>query len=83
MSTLSVQFNGIQEDILNKITACGLAETKSEAIRMALLKLATDFNLIDQRELVKGIRKDLSKDKLNVGKVLADIERVKNAGISR
>jgi len=83
MTTLSIQFKGVQERILKEITESGLAGTKSEAVRMALLKFAIDFNLIDQRLLVGAIRKDLAKDKKSISSILKEIESVKHAGLSR
>ena len=60
MTTLTVKFEGVQEKILDSITENGIAQTKSEAIRMALLKFALDTGIIDVRELVKSIRDNLS-----------------------
>lgn len=82
MSTLSIHFKGIQERILEQMTESGLAETKSEAVRMALLKFAVDFNLIDQKMLVEAIRKDLGRDRKSAAKILKDIQKVKHAGVS-
>ncbi|HLC36116.1 MAG TPA: hypothetical protein VJK05_00735 [archaeon] len=83
MSTLTVQFKGVQKEILEKITSSGIAETKSEAIRMALLKLAIDFDLYEPKMLVKAIRKDLGKDKKKINEILMEVKRAKHGNISR
>lgn len=82
MTTLSIRFKGVQDKILNQITKAGLAETKSEAVRMALLKFAVDFNLINQKLLVDALRADLKKDRKSIGEVLKSIKSVKHAGLS-
>ena len=82
MTTLTVKFEGVQEKILDSITANGIAQTKSEAIRMALLKFALDTGIIDVRELVKSIRDNLSGSSKSPEVILTEIESVKNETIS-
>ncbi len=83
MTTLSIQFKGMQEKILEKITEIGLAETKSEAVRMAVLKFAIDLKLIDQPMLVKSLQEELGTDKVSAEQALREIGRVKNESIHR
>ena len=82
MTTLTIKFHGYQEDILQKIMSAGIAETKSEAIRMALLKFAVDIGIIDEIKLLKGVRKELAKDKLFSDEILKKISDVKDESVS-
>lgn len=82
MSTLTVKFEGVQDKILNSITENGIAKTKSEAIRMALLKFALDTGIINVQELVKSIRDNLSENNKSPQEISKQIECVKNETIS-
>ncbi|PIV69896.1 MAG: hypothetical protein COS08_03070 [Euryarchaeota archaeon CG01_land_8_20_14_3_00_38_12] len=82
MTTLTIKFHGYQEDILQRIMSAGIAETKSEAIRMALLKLAVDIGIIDEIKLLKGMQKKLAKDRLSPDEILKEISSVKNESVS-
>jgi len=62
--------------------SAGIAETKSEAIRMALLKLAVDIGIIDEIKLLKGMQKKLAKDRLSPDEILKEISSVKNESVS-
>jgi hypothetical protein len=72
----------VQEEILNRIVKSGIAQTKSEAIRMAVLKFAQDLGLVNSRMLVETIREDLSKDKKTAEEILKGIKRAKEESIS-
>lgn len=82
MGAVTIKFRGVQEEILNRIVKSGIAQTKSEAIRMAVLKFAQDLSLLDPRMLVETIRADLSKDKKTVKEILEGIKRAKKESIS-
>jgi len=82
MTTLTIKFHGYQEDILQRIMSAGIAETKSEAIRMALLKLAVDIGIIDEIKLLKGMQRKLAKDRLSPDEILKEISSVKNESVS-
>ena len=82
MSDIKLKLHGIQDELLNKFVDKGFAESREEAIRFALLKSAIDLGLINQKLLVREIRKDLSKDKKLVHDVLKDIKKIKNENIS-
>ena len=43
MSSVTVKFRGIPEEILDKMVECGIAETKSEAIRVAILNFGIEM----------------------------------------
>ncbi len=82
MSAITIKFHGLQEEILTRIMDAGVAETKSEAIRMALLKFAVDLNLIDQKMMLRAIQKDLSRDKRTPQKIIKEMERAKHGSVS-
>jgi len=45
-TTLSIKFKGMEESILDGMVDFGLFNTKSEAVRSALVKYAMDLNMI-------------------------------------
>lgn len=49
MTTLTVEFKGATEDILNTLVKKGYTKTKSEAVRYALLHLAEELDIIKPR----------------------------------
>lgn len=81
-TTLTLEFRGIEANLLNSMVKSGLFNTKSEAIRSALIKYSMDIGLIDQKVIVKAIREDLKKDKIPMKDILRGIKKVKNEGIS-
>lgn len=83
MTTLSIQFKGMQEEILNKMKKLGFANTKSEAIRMALLQFALQNGLIDSKKLFHELRKELAKDKRRPEEIMRDIDRVKHGNSAK
>ena len=83
MGVVTIKFHGIQEKILNKIISSGIAETKGEAIRMALMHFALEMKIINEKVLLEVMREGLYKDKRTAEEVLAEVERVKDESISR
>ena len=49
MSTLTVEFNGVLEDVLNALVKKGFAKTKAEALRMVLLRYGEELGLVQKR----------------------------------
>ncbi len=83
MTTLTIRFKGLQEQILDRLVESGVAETKSEAIRMALLNFATEMHLLKDKVIVEYLRKELSKSQRSPEEILAAVERAKNESITR
>lgn len=83
MSTLTVKFRGVQEDILNTMVNAGIAETKSEALRMALLHFGLEMGVVDERQVVKLIRTTLAEATRKPSDVARVIKRVKDASVPR
>ena len=82
MSTLTIKFHGIQDDILKAITDSGIAESKSEAIRMALLKFGLDLGIFESKEILAAIRSELHKVPVTPNQVAKGIKKAKHASIS-
>lgn len=49
MATLTVEFRGILDDVLNELVRQGYAKTKAEALRMALLHYGEEYGLVKKR----------------------------------
>lgn len=45
-TTLTIEFNGITEEIIDNLVKKGYSKTKAEAIRYALLHLGEELDLI-------------------------------------
>ena len=56
-STLTLKFKGIEADLLDKMVSLGLFNTKSEAIRSALIKYAIDLKLLEKKDIWAKIEK--------------------------
>ncbi len=50
MSTLTIEFRGVTEEVLNALIERGYAKTKSEAVRYALLHVGQEMNLFSLHE---------------------------------
>jgi len=77
MSSVTVKFRGIPEEILDKMVECGIAETKSEAIRVAILNFGIEMGLLSEQGLIKSLREQLAGSKISQGIVAEEIERAK------
>ena len=49
MTTLTVEFKGVTEEVLEALVREGFAKTKSEALRYALLHIGEELDLIKSR----------------------------------
>lgn len=56
-TTLTLKFKGVEANILNEMIKSGLFNTKSEAIRSALVHYSLDLGLIGKENLWKEINK--------------------------
>lgn len=54
MSTLTVEFKGVTDQVLNALVREGYAKTKAEALRYALIHLGEELGLIKQRVHAKA-----------------------------
>ena len=83
MTAITMRFDGLYEKILNQITRSGLATSKSEAIRLALFKMAVDYGFINQETLLKMIRAENKKHPLSEEEIMEGIENAKRATVHR
>lgn len=83
MTTLTIRFTGVQEHILDRLVSAGVAQSKSEAIRMALLNFAYEMHLVDDAAITELLRKELSKSPRSPDEILAQLESVKHETITR
>ncbi len=77
MSTLTLKFHGIQEWIINSMVENGIAETKSEAVRMAVLKFGLDLGMLDSKKVLDSIRENLAKDERSEKEILKGISEAR------
>lgn len=54
MTTLTVEFKGVPEEVLEALVKEGYAKTKSEALRYALLHIGEELDLIKTRFHVRA-----------------------------
>ena len=83
MSTLTIKFHGVQDEILQALIDSGIAESKSEAIRMALLKFGLDLGIFESKEIMTIIHNEMQKDPLTPDQVAKRIKKAKHDSISR
>lgn len=83
VTTLTIRFSGLQEQVLDRLVESGVAGSKSEAIRMALLKFANDVKLLDDEVIVSFLRRELSKAPRSPEEILRELERAKHETVSR
>ena len=48
-TTLTLQFQGVTEDIINTLVKKGYSKTKAEAVRYALLHLGEELSIVRPR----------------------------------
>jgi len=56
-TTLTLKFRGIEAGILNKMVSSGLFNTKSEAIRSAIVHYSLELGLLGREKLWEEIQK--------------------------
>lgn len=83
MAMLTVKLRGVQERILNQMVEAGIAETKSEALRIALLNFGLQTGLLEEKALARLVRESLASDARKPEQVAKAIKRVKHASVPR
>lgn len=76
-STLTLTFKGIEAEILNKMVSLGLFNTKSEAIRSALIKYAIDLGLLERKNIWAKIE-EYPRRKITPEQLVKDLEMLEN-----
>lgn len=55
-STLTLKFRGLEAEVLEEMVRIGLFDSKSEAVRAALVKFAVDSGLLSREDLWKRVK---------------------------
>ncbi len=76
-TTLTLKFKGVEAFLLKQMVELGLFNTKSEAIRAALIKYAIDLNLLDRKAIWREIQA-YKKRKVSPEQLAADIQSIRN-----
>lgn len=76
-STLTLKIKGIEAEILNKMVSLGLFNTKSEAIRSALIKYAIDLGLLERKNIWAKIE-EYPRRKITPEQLVKDLEMLEN-----
>jgi Arc/MetJ-type ribon-helix-helix transcriptional regulator len=76
-TTLTLKFKGIEAHLLKQMVDLGLFNTKSEAIRSALIKYAIDLNLLDRKTIWHEIQAH-KKRKVSPEQLAVDIQSIRD-----
>jgi Arc/MetJ-type ribon-helix-helix transcriptional regulator len=76
-TTLTLKFKGVEASLLNQMVDSGLFNTKSEAIRAALVKYAIDLNLLDRKAIWHEIQLH-NKRKVSPEQLEIDIKSIRD-----
>lgn len=77
-STLTLKFKGVEADILDKMVKSGLFNTKSEAIRAALVKYSMDIGIFDRQDIWKQIEEAYPKRKISAKELEKDLDKLED-----
>lgn len=77
-TVLTLKFRGIEALLLDKMVTSGLFNTKSEAIRAALVRYGTELGLLERERLWAEIKK-AKRRKVSPAKLKKDLERLEDA----
>lgn len=76
-TTLTLKFRGIEARLLDEMIKSGLFNTKSEAIRSALVKYGLDLGLL-RRQKIWGRIEKYKKRKVSHRQLKKDLEMIEN-----
>lgn len=76
-STLTLKFRGIEAKVLDKMVKSGLFNTKSEAIRSALIHYSMDVGLLDKKMIWQEIDKT-PRRKVSAKQLARDIAEIED-----
>ena len=77
-STLTLKFRGIEADVLDRMVGSGLFNSKSEAIRAALVKYSMDIGIFDKEDIWKQIKQSYPKRKIPTSELSKDLNRLED-----
>jgi len=76
-TTLTLKFRGVEAALLEEMISSGLFNTKSEAIRSAIVKYGLDLGLLKRKKLWADIRRHPPR-KVPASRLKKDLERVED-----
>jgi Arc/MetJ-type ribon-helix-helix transcriptional regulator len=76
-TTLTLKFRGVEAALLDEMISSGLFNTKSEAIRSAIVKFGLDLGLLKRKKLWADIRRHPPR-KVSASRLKKDLERIKD-----
>lgn len=76
-TTLTLKFRGVEAKLLDAIVKSGLFNSKSEAIRAALVNYSMQSGFLDKREIWKDIEKHVRR-KVSDSTLKENIAKIKN-----
>ncbi len=76
-TTLTLKFRGVEARLLDEMISTGLFNTKSEAIRSALVKFGMDLGLLGRKKLWAQID-STKKRRVSPSRLMKDIERIED-----
>ena len=76
-TTLTLRFRGIEAELLEEMIRTGLFNSKSEAIRSAIVKYSLDLGLLRRKQLWARIQKGKPRN-VSPKQLQKDIERIED-----
>lgn len=76
-TTLTLKFRGTEANLLNEMVGSGLFNTKSEAIRAAIVNYSLTLGLLKRRDIWNRIQK-FPRRKVSPAQLAKDLEAVEN-----
>ena len=76
-TTLTLKFRGVEAALLEEMISSGLFNTKSEAIRSAIVKFGLDLGLLKRKKLWADIRRHTPR-KVSASRLKKDLERIED-----
>jgi len=76
-TTLTLKFRGVEAALLEEMISSGLFNTKSEAIRSAIVKYGLDLGLLKRKQLWAQILRHKPR-KVSPAQLQKDIERIED-----
>lgn len=74
-TTLTLKFRGLEAELLEEMVRLGLFNSKSEAIRAAIVKFAVDSGLLSREDLWKRVKVHKRRD-VSPGELEKDLQRL-------
>jgi Arc/MetJ-type ribon-helix-helix transcriptional regulator len=76
-TTLTLKFRGVEAALLDEMISTGLFNTKSEAVRSAIVKFGLDLGLLRRKRLWAQIEK-LERRKVSPARLKKDLELIED-----